>query len=257
MRILALTQGPYGERIAANIGEHAPSDWTIAELKLPRTLPTFIDDPDEFLPPDVPDIDLLLALGESAGAAQLVTDVAERSHARSVIAPIDNSAWMPQGLANQTRQELAERGIASVFPKPFCSLTETRYGYGRSAEEYDDTLISEFASQFGSPRFRIDVDPETRTIERVEVERNSACGSAYHVAKGLVGMTADEAKTKAGLILHHFPCLCSMNTERIDDRLTDTLMHVSGYIVNEHVEEQLRPYLTPARYLKPSEYVDE
>jgi hypothetical protein len=256
MRILASTQGPYGERIVKNIEAHIPSGWTIRELRLPKSLPPFIEEPEDFLLTEIPEADLLLAMGESPGAAQLVTDIAQSSHAKSVIAPIDNSAWMPQGLANQIKQELGKMGIASVFPRPFCSLTGNTTGYGSSTQEYHDATIRDFASHFGSPRFRIHVDPETKTIDRVEVERNSACGSAYHVAKGLLSMSADEAKVKAGLILHHYPCLCSMNTEWIDDRLNDTLMHVSGYIVNEHVTEQLKPYLTPPQYLKPDEYVE-
>ena len=133
MRILVSTQCPYGERIARNLQDNAPSDWSIEEISLPRVLPQLIDDPDEFLPPSIPQADLLLAAGESSGAAQLIPDLIERSGARSVIAPVDNSAWLPAGLANQLKREMDGEGIPAVFPKPFCSLTETSYGYRGSA----------------------------------------------------------------------------------------------------------------------------
>ena len=257
MRILVVTQGPYGERIARNLRENAPSDWTVDEMALPRALPPLIDDPDEFLPEAIPATDLLITAGESPGAAQLTTDLVMRSGARSVIAPIDNSAWLPPGLANQLNRELAEMNVSAAFPKPFCSLTETSYGYRGSAQSYQDELISAFARHFGRPKLKITVNPETKLIEQVEVERNSACGSVAHTARQMIGLSADEADTKAGLILHHYPCLCSMNQEQIDDRLYDTLMHVSGYIMNEEVSDQVKPFKTPQRYLTPSEYIDD
>ena len=257
MRILVASQGPYGERIARNLRNNAPPEWEIEEIVLPKALPALIDEPDEFLPETIPQADLLVAAGESSGAAQLVIDIVERSGARSVVAPIDNSAWLPQGLANQLKRELTEKNIAIVFPKPFCSLTENSYGYRSSAQPYQDELISSFARHFGRPKLKITVNPETRLIEEVEVERDSACGSVAHTARQMIGLSADEADTKAGLILHHYPCLCSMNQEQIDDKLYDTLMHVSGYIMNEEVAEQVKPFKTPPQYFMPGEYVDE
>jgi len=257
MVILVLTQGPYGERIARNLRENAPLGWRIEETALPKRLPALIDEPDEFMPPAVPQSDLVLAAGESPGAAQLISTFVKRSGARSVIAPIDNSAWLPQGLANQLRAELAEMGVASAFPKPFCSLTESSYGFRRSARPYNDELISKFAQRFGRPGLKIKVNPETRLIEHVEVLRNSACGAVAHAAKVMVGLHADEADVKAGLILHHYPCLCSMNQEWLDDRLYDTLMHASGYIMNEEVAGQVKPFKTPPIYLSPGERVED
>jgi hypothetical protein len=107
------------------------------------------------------------------------------------------------------------------------------------------------------PKLKIKVNPETKLIEHVEVLRNSACGGVAHAAKGMVGLHADEADTKAGLILHHYPCLCSMNQEWLDDRLYDTLMHASGYIMNEEVAEQVKPFKTPPQYLTPGGHVEE
>jgi len=257
MRILVLTQGPYGERIARNLRETAPSDWIVKELALPKRLPALIDEPEEFMPVDVPQADIVLAAGESPGAAQLIPEFVKRSGASSVIAPVDNSAWLPQGLANQLKTELAGMGVVSVYPKPFCSLTENSYGFRRSAQPYRDELIATFARHFGRPRLKIKVNPETRCIDSVEVIRNSACGGVAHAAKGMLGLHADEADIKAGLILHHYPCLCSMNQEWLDDRLYDTLMHASGYIINEEVAEQVKPFKTPPQYLTPGDHVEE
>ncbi len=123
MRILAVVQGNFGTRKVENIRSHGPSDWTVEVFTPPRALPQIIDEPEEFLPEELPRADLLLYLGESPGAAQLVPEMASLSGARAVIAPIDNSAWLPPGLANQLQRELDSMGIASVFPRPFCTLT--------------------------------------------------------------------------------------------------------------------------------------
>ena len=41
-----------------------------------------------------------------------------------------------------------------------------------------------------------------------------------------------------------------MQQEQLDDRLFDTLMHISGYVMNEEVEEQIKPY-KPTQYIVP------
>ncbi|MFC2058076.1 DUF166 domain-containing protein [Chloroflexota bacterium] len=251
MRILVFTQGPYGERIFRHIKEKSPSGWTVESVELPRALPPLIDDPEEFIAQDLPETDLIVFLSESPQAPQLIPDVAVMTKAKAVIAPIDNSSWMPMGLKNQIQRDLTSRGIASAFPKTFCTLTENSCGYRSSAETYESEEIAAFARHFGRPKLKITVNPETRIIESVEVERGAPCGSTHHAAAGLVGLSADEAVPKAGLICHHYPCLASMQQEQIDKALFDTLMHLSGYVVNEEVEEQVKPFRTPVQYMDP------
>ncbi len=223
---------------------------------MPRALPLIIDEPEEFLPKELPRVALLLYLGESPAAAQLIPAIARITGAKAVIAPIDNTAWLPPGLKNQLRRELADNGVASAFPKPFCTLTEDSYGYGRSAEHYDSELIASFARNFGKPELRVTVDPDTKKIERVEVVRDAACGSARFIARGLVGVSVEEAEFEAGMLHHHYPCLASMAKEWIDDRLEDTLMHVAGYIIRDEVARQIKPFRKPPQYLTPSERVE-
>lgn len=251
MRLLIVIQGPYGERILRNLREHAPAAWAIESLRVPMALPPLIDDPEEFLPSNPPPTDLLVFLSESAQAPQLIPALVAMTSAKGVIAPIDNSQWMPMGLKNQIQRELGDRGIVAVFPKTFCTLTESTCGYRHAAESYKSEPIAEFARFFGKPKYRIAVNPETKRIESVEVLRGAPCGSSHHVARGLIGLHADEAVPKAGLIAHHYPCQASMQAEPIDKSLYDTLMHLSGYVVNEEVEEQVKPFRTPPRYMTP------
>ena len=239
MRILAVISGEYGQRHVDNLRAHGPSDWQIEVWRAPAVLPPVIDDPEDFLPPSLPKADLILAFGEHQGVAELIPEIAHLTGARAVIAPVDREEWLPRGLARQLRGWLGRMGVACVTPKPLCSLTEAQSGLRGQREDYDDPLIAEVARHFGRPELRITVDPQTRTITAVEVERDAFCGCARHVAQGLVGVSADEAEEKAGLLHHHFPCLASMG---VDDDFRDTLMHVSGNVLKDQVAEQVKPH---------------
>jgi hypothetical protein len=247
MRILAVVSGDYGRRHVENIRTRGPADWEVEVWEAPAVLPPIVDYPEDFVPRSLPRADLVLAVGEHRGIAELIPEVARVTGARAVIAPVDREEWLPRGLARQLCGWLADLGVACVTPKPFCSLTETHYNLRRHRVAYDDPLIAAFAHYFGQPDLRVTVDPQSRTITSVEVVRDACCGCTRFVAEGLVGVSADEAEQEAGLLHHHYPCLAGMAK---DPDFNDTLMHVSGNVVKGQVAEQVRPhrrvtYITP------------
>ncbi len=250
--VLAVTQAQWGERIADYVHRNCPPSWTVHRWAAPPALPPLIDDPLDYLPPRLPPVDLVLALGETPGAAQLIPDIVQLCGARSVIAPIDRNEALPPGLMNQLRTWLADLGVAAVFPKPFCSLTEMTYNYPPRTVEYDAPVIREFAGVFGQPQFQAAVDAGRR-IRLVRVEREAACGCAREVARGLSGCPVAEAEYQAGMLHHHYPCLASMNQ---DADYNDTLMHVSGRILREAVRDSLKDYLEPVPYFRPGGRVE-
>lgn len=252
LRVLVVTQGQWGERMADNVQRFAPATWTVQRWAAPRVIPPVVDDPDEYLPSELAPADLVLVVGETAGVVQLVPDLVRLVGARAVIAPIDRNESLPPGLVRQLAAWLAALNVAVVFPRPFCSLTTSTYNRPPVLVSYDNELISEFATYFGRPRFRLSVDAERR-IAGAEVEVDSACGCARAVAAGLVGCPVDEAEFEAGMLHHHYPCLASMNQ---DADYRDTLMHVSGHLLQEAVKEQIKDHLAPTPYLRPQGRVD-
>jgi hypothetical protein len=211
-------------------------------------LPPVIDYPEDYLPAAFSPADLILSFAEHRGVAELLPDIARMTGARAVIAAVDNEAWLPRGLARQLRGWLQDMGVACATPKPLCSLTETDYRIGRRQRiAYDNPLIAGFARHFGQPALRIAVDPETRRIVSAEVVRDAICGCARHVAQGLVGLSVDEAEQEAGLLHHHYPCLASMG---IDADYGDTLMHISGNLLKENVNAQVKAF-KGVQYLVP------
>jgi thymidylate synthase len=245
MKILAVSSGLYGQRITNNLLSCAPHKWQVAEWRAPNAFPIVIDEPLDFLPKQMDASDLILALGEHPGIAELIPDICKATGATAVIAPIDRSEWLPKGLANQLRGWLKTMGVASVFPKPFCSLTETSYSLRGERVEYEDPLISEFARAFGKPRFSVRV--EDQIIAGVQIERGSPCGCSQFVADGLRGVNISNAEFEAGMLHHHFPCLASMG---IDPSYGDTLMHVSGNLTGDAVSAAVKPY-RQTLYLTP------
>jgi hypothetical protein len=248
MNILCIYSGDYGLRHIANLRQYAPSSWKIETWQAPAVLPIIIDYPEDYLPQALPPSDLVVSFAEQAGVAQLLPDLAGMVGAGAVIAAIDNEAWLPRGLARQLRGWLEKQGVAAATPKPLCTLTETHYSLGRGQRiEHGSPLIAEFARLFGRPAFEIEVDPQSRAIVQVNVRRDAVCGCARFAAQGLLGVSADEAEEKAGLLHHHFPCLASMG---IDSDWGDTLMHVSGNLLKDDVGEKVRPY-KQIQYIAP------
>lgn len=249
MRLLAIYSGEYGRRHIANIERFiaaGAADWQLQSWQAPLILPPVIDYPEDYLPASLPPADLLLSFAEVRGVAELLPEIAQMSGAQAVLAPVDNEAWLPRGLARQLRGWLERIGVACATPKPLCSLTEYDYGVTRRERQaYANPLISEFARYFGQPSLRLQIDPVTRVITGVELQRDAVCGCARFVAEGLVGVSVDDAEEKTGLLHHHYPCLASMG---IDADFGDTLMHVSGNVLKDAVAEQLKPY---RRYLEP------
>ena len=252
MKILAVISGEYGNRHIRNIKKHGPEKWEINTWQTPPVFPPFIDDPDDLLPDELPEADLVLSFAEHKGAAELLPEIARITKTQAVLVAVDDESWLPRGLERQLREWLDDMGVACVTPKPLCSLTESTYGVTRhDIASYDNGLIREFAAYFGQPELKLEIAPDSRLITSAEVLRDAVCGCARYVAEGLIGLSVNEAEEKAGLLHHHFPCLASM--VKLPHFNHDTLMHVSGQVLKNNVGAQTKPY-KEVKSFKPGKY---
>lgn len=252
MRLLVLTTGEYGRRHLENLHACAPEAWQIDSWQTPAVLPPILDYPEDYLPETLPQADLILSLAEVRAAAEMIPEIARMTGAEAAIAPIDNQAWLPFGLARQLREWCAAIDVACVTPMPFCSLTETHYNSLRLKEPYSDPLIQAFARHFGRPRFEVEVNTETQTIGAVQVTRDACCGCATFAASQLEGTPVAGSVEQIGLHHHHYPCQASMG---IDPLYNDTLMHVSGNVMKAAWKEALGEHYQP-RTFRPPGYVE-
>ncbi len=219
LRVYLLFQGFYGSRIADNLRRHAPANWAIEAWRLPPDLAAVLEaepgDPlraaARFLPERAPAADLLIALGESASVAHLVPGLVERSGAKAVIAPVDNPAWLPEGVARLLRARLAELGVAVAFPRPFCSLTEHAGGLGEQQTAHDSPWFTAFARHFGQPALRVVCDGED--VLAAEVERDAPCGCARAFAERLAGSAVCDLLSQAETFHRQYPCLAASRIE--------------------------------------------
>ena len=245
MKVLAMIQGEYGRRNVANIKANGPTSWFLDAWTAPRALPPVIDEPEEFVPPSLPPADLLLCFQEDSPGGP--------AHSRSR-PPLgrpgrhcrDRQGRMASARAGKPAQPwFQDRNVPAVFPRPLCSLTEESYGLRGNACSYRSDLISEFARDFGRPRFEISCDGPAGSVRSVRVIRDSVCGCARSVAAQLPGVRVQDAVEAAGLAHHHHPCVASMG---IDPDFNDTLMHVSGTLLKDAVRDALA---SPVTYVTP------
>ena len=236
VNVLVTVQGDYGRRILNHLHQQAPASWCIKDTTLPSINLPVIDEPADYLPRGLGQTQLLVHLGESHQAGQLIPALVEETNASAVIAPVDHAHWLPPGLQNQIKKELSRRGVTVVFPQPFCSLTETTFGY--SPQVYDDPIISSFARHFGAPRLEVVADKEGLVVSKLEIRRGSPCGSSHYAAKRIQGLPLPGLTPKAGLICLHYPCLASMALEEREGRI-ETLMHLAGQIFNDSLDAAL------------------
>lgn len=245
VKILVLVQGPYGRRIREHVAATGPSGWQVTEVSLPRLTMPVIDEPGQYLPESLSPADLVLHLGETHQAAQLLPALMRVVGAGAVIAPISHSHWIPRGLRKQLSRELSEQGRAIVFPEPFCSLTEETAGLFPPVP-YDHHLIRTFAHHFGFPRLKVELSEDGRYLAKVEVARGSPCGSSYYAAGRLTGFDVSQVLPTAGLVCLRHPCLASMALEERGGR-TETIMHLAGQVFNLAMERALSGKLSPER----------
>jgi len=233
MKVTAVFQDTargWGSRMASFLEENSPAAWQFELKELPAFNIPVIDNPEEFLPRQLPEAELLIALVETNALGQLVPDLARLAGAESLLIPVDFERGLPSGLQKQLKDELEEMEIAAALPEPFCSLTPTGY---------EDELIREFASHFGRPElvFRA----EDGELLEIEVERSSPCGGSHFVAEELMGVELEEASQKAGLAHQYYPCMASVD-----------IIHRSAHITEAAVKRARRECCQQDDSIKPT-----
>jgi len=215
--------GLYAERVVSTLGKRSPGN--VIGYQVPSRLPLIVDDPEEFLPPELGGAEVIIAIKLHQDLLLEIPRLVKGRATRVLIAPIEDPGWIRPGLQRQVTAACAEAGIESAFPKPFCSLVPAT------------PVIAEFCRVYRAERPEFKIVVQDGHIISVEVVRGSACGLSEFVAQGLVGraVSADVVK-EAGILHHSYPCLASMN---MDDESGDTLMHHSVDIQKEAVRSAL------------------
>lgn len=220
MKLYIISSGNYGSRIVNSLAELGLASSMVGLEEIPEDVPEFIDDFESYVPKNIPQADLILAVGLFGDINMVVPIIAQKSGAKSVIIPLHDPAQVPPGLQREIEESASD--IKIVFPKPFCSL-----------EGVGDEYIDEFAQQFGKPEVEIETDG---IIKHVKVIRTAPCGSTHYIAENIEGFPVDEAELESGNKLHNYPCNASMTTDPV---VGDTILHLAGYQTKEAVKRAL------------------
>ena len=217
------TGGRWPELIRKHFEARVPGG-ILAEYQLPDRLPLMLDDPAEFIPPQLGAAEVILAVHLHPEILVEIPHAVNGKATRALIAPIEDPTWIKPGLQRQVEAACERAGIECAFPKPCCSL------------EPRTPVISEFSEVFGMGRPIIKLRTEGDIVVEAEVVRGSPCGLTDFVAQNLVGKKVAEAVEAAKVLHHSYPCLASM---AMAPELNDTLMHESLRILLEATKEAL------------------
>ena len=243
MRILVLYSGELGKKVIQNLINSSTFCVSCGELcnhcrqarksyanlivgihEFPDDLPPFIEEPSQFLPPNLPECDLILAIGIHPDLLAAIPEVVQKTGAKAVIAPAEDSKKTPAGVLEQLRKELEATGVEFEAPKPFCALEKT-----------GKPIIDAFVDLgFGKPVLRIEMSPDGKMFTGAGVLRDAPCGSTWFVAKKLGWTDLPGYKETISGAHHSYPCTGSMDK---DPQIGDTILHKAGYIIREAVED--------------------
>ncbi len=258
LRLVIFHYGFFGERFIANLmnypnscpsygacgidgctqckeGLYSFSKNIIAAFSMPdpTTMPDFIENAEDFLPKQIPEADIAIAINLHPDVLAVLPEKL-KGKVKALVVPVEEPRWCSSGLAKQMKEKCDELEIEFAAPKPFCNL--------REQEEHPtiNKMIREMG--IGYPKFEIEILEEGNAY--IRVLRSEPCGCAYYI--GIKLRSFDFTLVRAGEMRelwnviaeahHSFPCTASM--ER-DNEYNETLLHIAGYIARHAVDKAL------------------
>ncbi|MFX1570941.1 MAG: DUF166 domain-containing protein [Promethearchaeota archaeon] len=216
--------------------------------KVGENIPEFVEEPDEFLPKNLPPVDFLMVVGIHQDLLSGLPYYLKDNGIKAVIVPIEDPKWVPAGLQVQVLKEFEKYGIQAAFPKPFCSLSKELNEYNKIGFHLTNkhNFIDEFIDYFkiGEPIVSFLLSKDGESIEDVCVIQSAPCGSTYYICQQLKAkyfkngksgnLSLNERISKAH---HAYPCNASMDQDSI---LKDSILHIGGYIIRNAIRNELK-----------------
>ena len=212
--------------------------------KLGENLPEFVEDPEDFLPKNIPPVDFILVVGIHQDLLAGLPYYLKDKGIKAVIVPIEDPNWVPAGLQVQVLEEFEKYGIQAAFTKPFCSLSKEYNEYNKVGfhltknHDYIHSFIDYF--KVGVPIVSFLLSKNGKAIDDRCVLQSAPCGSTYYIVQQLKGKYIDNGELslneKISKAHHAYPCNASM---QVDSILRDSILHVGGYLVRNAIRREL------------------
>ncbi|MCK4286206.1 MAG: hypothetical protein KAX18_08380, partial [Candidatus Lokiarchaeota archaeon] len=216
--------------------------------KVGENIPEFVEEPEKFLPKNLPLVDFVLVVGIHQDLLSgLPYYLKDKNSVKAVIVPIENPKWVPAGLQVQVLEEFEKYGIQAAFPKPFCALSRELNEYNKVGFHITTkhNYIYEFIDYFkiGVPIVSFLLSKDGKSIEDSCILQSAPCGSTYYVCQQLKskyfenGESGDLSLNERISKAHHaYPCNASMDQ---DSMLKDSILHVGGYLIRNAIRRDL------------------
>ena len=197
----------------------------------PLNMPDFIEEPDDFLPKEIPEADIAIAINLHPDILISLPERLSDLGYRAYIVPVEEPRWCSAGLAKQIKERCSELRIEFAAPKPFCIL--------RESDEHP--TINRFIREMGIgyPEFEIDIEKtdDWKRIASVRIIRSQPCGCAWYVGIRLRELEFSEIRELWDVVAeahHSYPCTASMEK---DNEYNETILHIAGYAVRHAVDK--------------------
>jgi len=178
-------------------------------VTFPAHLPVMIDDPESYLPCDIPAHDVLVAI--SVHEELLLSFIDMYPVSRGIIVPSEAPGWVSPYAKKMISEKCAHNNIEVAFPKPFCSFSP------------HSGILQEFQKYFRVGKPRLHIHMEKNIIRYATVECSAPCGATYHTARGLTGKGLDEDLVMViDTMLSSYPCTASTEVDR---EFQDSIIH--------------------------------
>ncbi|HWQ18733.1 MAG TPA: DUF166 domain-containing protein [Methanotrichaceae archaeon] len=232
MLVGVVTRGKYGERLIETIRQR--TDFQVASAEVPAQLPSFIEDPDEFikeidLNPKIFKADVLILYTFHPDLTPVIARMAAEKGVKAMIVP----GGMGRAGSIGELEAIAQKYGAYIEVDEICC----------TLEKCGVPALDEFAEKLGRPELK--VETAEGKIKSVQVIRGSPCGGTWHAAEGLVGKTVEEAPALAGLLCQQYPCRAVRGTpggiHTSGDVHKDAMERALGKETHLEIAQQSRP----------------
>lgn len=214
--------GLYADRLVAHFRGFGAE---VAPYLLPRDLPLIVDEPEEHLPPEAGRADVVIAVNMHQDLLVALPGLLAARGGRALIVPLEDPNWARPGLVRQVTDQCRRRGLECEFPKPFCALVP------------QSPVIAQFARETRSGHPVIRFREVGGVVVEAECQRGAPCGLTAVAVEKMVGKGREEALGSAYGLQAVYPCLATM---ALDPALGDTIMHLSGGLLHDAVQDALK-----------------
>jgi hypothetical protein len=191
LSISVITRGKYGQRLIETLQKHTP--FHLNTTSIPETLPEFIEDAKPLVETiekqGIFNCELLITYSLHPDVTSEIVKAAAENGVKAIIIP------------GGTRRcdvvqvnKIAKKYNTHIIIEDICCALDTS----------ENQIIKEFTKYLGAPK--LDIKTQHNIIKNINILRGAPCGSTWHAAEQILGLTVEEAPAKMGLAVQQYPC---------------------------------------------------